>query len=965
MNTNLLKKAIFKFKINQPLNTMTYFKLLFFALFLCLLSCQSEKKVDITPTPAEPEFKIAYEKFTLDNGLEVILHQDHSDPLIAVATMMHVGSNREEVGKTGFAHFFEHMSFNDSENVPVGANRKMIPEWGGSRNGGTWSDGTVYYEVVPKDAFEKILWIDSDRFGYMLNTVTEAALEREKQVVKNEKRQRVDNAAYGYTDEIIRKNLYPEGHPYSWTVIGALPDLQAATIDDVKAFYKTYYGASNASLVIAGDIDIEETKKQVEKWFGEIPSGPEVEKLIAQPVYLEASKSLYFEDDFAKLPELRMVFPSAEEYNQDVYALGILGKLLSGSKKAPLYQVVVEEQKLAPYIGTYQSSNELAGEFIFRVRANENTDLDYVKKAIDEGLARFETQGVDAGDLKRIKAELETNLYQGVSTVLNKAFQLVQDNEFRGDPSYITQTAKLTNAVTAEDVMRVYNLYIKDKNYVMTSVVPKGHLDLAVEGSVEATVWKEQVVQDVANEEVSQGEEAVYEKTPSKHDRSEPPFGELPLFKSPDIWEGSLANGLKLYGIQNNEVPLVQFEITIPGGELLDPKGKEGVSSLFADLMMEGTATKTPAELEEAIGLLGASINLFSSKEDLHITGSCLTKNVTATMGLVQEILLEPRWDETEFIRLKQALETSLKGREANPNAIGYMALNKLLYGDSHRFGIPGSGTLESTKDISMDDLKAYYEHLSPKNASFHVVGAISPSETEAALAGLTEWTGDSIEIPKETLPKRPLKGTLYFIDVPDAKQSVIYIGKLALSATHEDANNLQFANEIIGGGSSGKLFQTLRIEKGYTYGAYSRIGNSEEVAPIYVQTSVRANATLKSLEIIKNMLKDYAREFTDDEVAITKNKILKANTTAYESLGAKLNVLTELSKYNKPNTFLVDDQNELISMKLNDYQAIIRNYYKESDMIYVVVGDKATQFSEVKKLGKPVIELDIYGNKK
>lgn len=268
---------------------------------LALVSCGDSGTSGVEKTA---DFKIDYEKFTLDNGLEVILHEDHSDPIVAVATLMHVGSNREKPGKTGFAHFFEHMSFNDSENVPVGANRKMIPEWGGgSRNGGTSNDYTVYYEVVPKDAFEKIMWIDSDRFGYMINTVTEAALEREKQVVKNEKRQRVDNAAYGYTDEIIRKNLYPQGHPYNWTVIGALPDLQAATVADVKEFYKQYYGAKNASLVIAGDIDIAETKKLVAQWFGEIPSGPDVEEQNIAPVILENTKSLYFEDNFAKLPE--------------------------------------------------------------------------------------------------------------------------------------------------------------------------------------------------------------------------------------------------------------------------------------------------------------------------------------------------------------------------------------------------------------------------------------------------------------------------------------------------------------------------------------------------------------------------------------------------------------------------------------------------------------------------------------
>jgi len=491
---------------------MKLLQILSLIIALIFVSCSTNKT-----TNAQEDFSIEYEKFTLDNGLEVILHQDTSDPIVAVATMMHVGSNREKPGKTGFAHFFEHMSFNDSENVPVGANRKMIPEWGGSRNGGTWTDGTVYYEVVPKDAFEKILWIDSDRFGYMINTVTEAALEREKQVVKNEKRQNYDNRPYGYTNEVIRKNLYPEGHPYNWTVIGALPDLQAATIDDVKEFYSKYYGASNASLVIAGDIDIEETKTLVKKWFGEIASGPEVEKLKPMPVTLTESKSLFFEDNFAKLPELRMVLPTVEEYNIDGYALQILGQLLSGSKKAPLYKVLVEEKNLAPRVRSYQNGSELAGEFVFRVRANAGTDLDDVKKAIHEGLDRFETNGVDESDLKRIKAELETDLYQGISTVLNKAFQLVQDNEFKGDPGYITEAAKLLNAVSIEDINRVYNQYIKDKPYVMTSFVPKGQLDLALENSKEATVWIEEVKQNVANEEVSQGEEAVYEKTASKY----------------------------------------------------------------------------------------------------------------------------------------------------------------------------------------------------------------------------------------------------------------------------------------------------------------------------------------------------------------------------------------------------------------------------------------------------------------
>ncbi|WP_425391348.1 M16 family metallopeptidase [Ekhidna sp.] len=925
---------------------------------LFLGGCTQSEKME------EKEFKIPYEKFTLDNGLEVVLHEDHSDPIVAVATLMHVGSNREKPGRTGFAHFFEHMSFNDSENVPRGANRKLIPEWGGSRNGGTWSDGTIYYEVVPKDAFDKILWIDSDRFGYMINTVTEDALEAEKQVVKNEKRQRVDNAPYGYTDEIIRKNLYPEGHPYSWTVIGSLPDLQAATLDDVKEFYEQYYGAGNATLVIAGDIDPEETKKKVQQWFGEIRKGPEVEKPKPQPVTLSETKSLYFEDEFAKLPEIRMVYPTVEDYHEDMYALNVLGQLLSGSKKAPLYQVIVEERKLAPNVSTYQSSNEVAGEFVFRVRANANTDLDTVKLAIEEGLTRFEENGIDEKDLKRIKAELETNLYQGISTVLNKAFQLVTDNEFGGDPSYITKTAKLTQAVTSEDVMRVYNEYIKGRNYVMTSFVPAGQLDLTVSGSEEAEVFVEEIVADVAAENVTRGEVAEYEKTPSKFDRSEPDFGELPLLKSPEVWSAYLDNGMQVFGIENNELPLVYFDIVIKGGHYHDPIDKSGTAALLADMMTEGTATKTPAELEEAIGLLGASINVYAGTEELTISASCLARNFDETFDLVKEVLLEPRWDEKEFDRLKQSLLTRLKGREASPTSVASTVFNKLIYGDDHIMGYSTFGTIESVENITLQDLKDYYAaNLSPAVASFHVAGNLTQEEVVNELSKLN-WSSIDVEIVSYPDPALNNAGNLYFIDFPGAKQSVIYIGQLAMSGMNPEYNELTYANEKLGGGSSGQLFQTLRIEKGYTYGAYAYIPQRTVIAPFTATTSVRANATLPSLEIMSDMIANYAENFTEEDVEVTKTKILKANTRAFESLGAKLNMLHEMTKFGKRPEFMELEQEELTSMTLEDYKRLINQYMDESKMIYLVVGDGATQLEEVKKLGMgdPIL-LDIKGN--
>lgn len=911
-------------------------------------------------------FSIPYEKFVLDNGLEVILHEDHSDPIVAVATMIHVGSNREKPGKTGFAHFFEHMSFNDSENAPVGANRKLIPEWGGLRNGGTWSDGTVYYEVVPKDAFDKILWIDSDRLGYMINTVTEAALAREIQVVKNEKRQRVDNSPYGYTDEIIRKNLYPEGHPYSWTVIGSLPDLQAATIEDVKEFYHDYYGPNNASLVIAGDIDIEETKKKVKLWFGEIKKGPEVSPLPPMPVSLTESQNLAFEDEFAKLPELTMVFPTVENYNEDIYALEILGQLLSGSKKAPLYKLLVEEKKLTPRVSTYQRGMELAGEFTIRVRANAGTDLDSVKAAILTGLNQFEQNGFDESELKRIKAELETNLYQGISTVLNKAFTLVQDNEFKGDPTHVIEAAKKTNQVTKEDVMRVYNTYIKDQPYLMTSVVPQSQMNLSVTDAQLAEVWKEEIIPGKANEEVSQGAEAEYEKTVTVHDRSEPDFGEMPLFETPNIWTSELANGMNVYGIENNETPLVEFSITIDGGHSIESIDKAGTARLMASLMQQGTAQKTPAELEEAIGLLGASIYISADNEDITINASCLSKNFEATLALVEEMLLEPRWDATEFDRLKQATLTNIKGAEANATTVAYYNFNRLLYGTDHIFGYPSIGTAESVSALTLEDLKAFYNNLGSNIANFHLVGDMQKANVLTALEELnTKWNKEvTLTQPAVELPTESKAGQVYFIDVPAAKQSVIYMGNLAVSSSNPVHNNISFANEIIGGGISGELAQVLRIQKGYTYGAYSSIRNSKEVAPYIASTSVRANATLPSLQTIEDIVKTYHNDFNEEYVKTTQNKVLKNNTRAYESLGAKLGILRSISKYGHNINYLEDGQNELLAMTVDNFKEVIAEYINEEEMMYLVVGDAATQFKEVQQFkGKNVIQLDIYGN--
>lgn len=406
-------------------------------------------------------FELNFEKYTLKNGLKVILHEDKSDPIVAVTVLYHVGSNRERPGKTGFAHLFEHMMFQESQHVGQDQFFKLIQGNGGTLNGGTWEDGTIYFQVVPKNALELVLWLESDRMGFLLPTVTIDAFINQQEVVQNEKRQRVDNQPYGHTNYIINKLIYPEGHPYNWQVIGELEDLQNATVKDVHDFYRDWYGANNATLVIAGDFDKSEVKKLVEKYFGELNHSENIEPLKPMPVSLNQTKRVHYIDKFAQSPEINIVFPTTHSYTKDSYALDILGNLLSRGKRSPLYKVIVEERKLAPSVSAYNNSNEIAGEFQFTVRAFPNIKLSDVEKAIFDALEKFEKDGFTNQDLERIKARIETNYYNSIASVLGKSYQLAIYNEFAGSPEFYKQDLKNKLDVSVEDVWNVYNKYIK------------------------------------------------------------------------------------------------------------------------------------------------------------------------------------------------------------------------------------------------------------------------------------------------------------------------------------------------------------------------------------------------------------------------------------------------------------------------------------------------------------------------
>ncbi len=925
----------------------------FISAILCamLLACSGPGE-----QPADQRFHINTEKFKLDNGLTVILHVDKSDPVVAVALTAHVGSAREKPGRTGFAHLFEHLLFLDSENLGKGGLDKLSTRVGGSgANGSTSNDWTNYFQTVPSDALEKMLWAEADKLGFFINTVNDQVLAKEKEVVKNEKRQRTDNQPYGHTEYIVRKNLYPADHPYHWDVIGSLEDLQSATLADVKEFYGKWYVPNNVTLSIAGDFDPAQAKEWVNKYFAEIKAGAQIAPVERQPARLGEIKKLFHEDNFARLPELTLTWPGVYEHHTDEFALEILAQYLGEGKSAPLYKVLVDQKQLTANVQVEQYNSELAGRFILAVRAYENTPLDSVHKAIFEALADFEKEGIAAGDLARIQASREVEFYKNVSSVLSKGLQLAQYDIFAGDADLINQYVSKLRAVRREDVMRVYNEYLKDKPFVATSFVPKGQAGLALQGSEKADIVEEAIVQG-AEDSFDASVASTYEKTPSSFDRSvEPSYGPTPEIKTPAIWKDSLANGMRVFGIQTAEVPMVQFSIRIDGGLLLENPAKIGVANLLSEVWTKGTKGKTPEEFEVALESLGAEIDVRAGNESITITGSTLARNFSATADLVTEMLLEPRWDEDELLLARQRVISRIKEQSAEPFSIASREFRKIVYGKDHIFSHSILGTEGSVSSLTMADLKQFYsEKLSPGYTSIHVVGDISKEEVADSFSKLTkDWKSREVDWPAYTMAPPPNKPTLYFYDVPGAKQSILYFGSSGPGATDPDYYPAEVVNFILGGGGfASRLMQQVRDEKGYTYGISSRFAGLSNSGYFAVASGVRSNVTLEATALVRQIMLDYGNTYTDADLEVTKSSLTKSNARAFETGNAKLGMLMDISAYNLPDDYVRQRAGMVRELTLAQVRDLSQKYVRPDNMYYLVVGDAATQYERMKTLG-------------
>lgn len=906
--------------------------------------------------------KLNYEKYVLGNGLEVVLHQDLSDPIVAVAIQYHVGSGREKPGKTGFAHFFEHMLFQRSENLPRNAFFQKIARMGGTFNGSTNTDGTNYYETVPRDALEKVLWMESDRMGYFINTVTQGGLEREIDIVSNEKRQNYDSQPYGQSSIIVAKELFPAGHPYSWTTIGEIADLRSATLEDVKEFYKRFYVPNNATLVIAGDFDVALVKELVNKYFGEIPKGADVEKPVVSNPVIPATKYVMWEDAYAKLPQLTLTFPTVEQYHPDSYALQAFTTLFAGGKKSPLYKVLVEEKRLAPNVNAMNMSREVAGSAAISVRAFEDVNLNFVYGAIQEAFAKFEKDGVDATELEKFKVMQEVNLYNRMSSINGKAIMMARDNEFGGSPDLSLKELEKYRAVTAEAILAVYEKYFKDKSHLALSVVPAGKADLAVNYSRMADIVMEKVEDQQMKSSGGKITDDSYEKSQSAFDRSVEPgyLPNTPEFNVPQVWKSSLSNGMAIYGITQKELPVVQFTINIRGGMMMDPPGKGGLAYLNARLMNEGTALRSAEELESAMGLLGARISVSSDVEGVNVNVTALTRNFTKVIELTEEILLNPRFDEDALARVKQETKSLIKQSSADPAAVARRTRDILLYGADGTLSRSVYGTVKSIDSITIDDIKEFYKlAFSPSVATMNIAGSIDKLTCESALATLAkDWKTTDLTVPEPVQGTPAKAGHIYFVDNPGSPQSMIIVGKRGLSFNDPDFYPATIVNYRLGAGSQGMLFDVLRLQRGFTYGASSSFEAGKYYNNFSASSSVQASTTPEAVKIFRELIGGYGNTFNDELLSETKNSMTKAMASSFETLGSLVKMLSNISYYNLPEDYVKQHEQILNNMTLEEAKAAISRNLNINEMVIVVVGDARTQLKliEAAGLGKPIL---------
>ncbi|WP_207764615.1 M16 family metallopeptidase [Hyphococcus luteus] len=914
-------------------------------------------------TKKSDEIVIPYEKYELANGLTVILHEDKSDPIVHVDVTYHVGSAREEVGKSGFAHLFEHMMFQGSENVGDDQHFRIVSEAGGTLNGTTNSDRTNYYQTVPANQLEKMLWLESDRMGFLLPAVTQEQFEVQRATVKNERKLRVDNVPYGLTPERIAEALFPEGHPYSWQTIGYVEDLDRVNVNDLKEFFLRWYGPNNATLTIGGDFDREQTLAWVQKYFGSIPRGPEVEAPEKQPITLNEDRYISFEDNVS-LPQLTMVFPGSYARHSDEAPLDILASIIGQHQTSLLYKNLVKTG-LAVRANAFQYCQELACQFVIVAKPNvqDGVTLSDLETIIRDTFSEFEARGVQDDDLARAKAGLIAPMVYELESVNGKVSQLAANETFTGNPNQIGTDIERLENVTKNDVMRVYRKYIKNKPAVIASVVENGK----PEQVAHADNWS-RYKRKLPKYATVDKSKLKYRTPVDEFDRSIEPAAEPAFFAPvPKLWTGRTKNKIAVLGAVNNETPTTVLMFRIKAGQRAEPADKLGLAMLTAAMLNEATTQSTAEELSNRLQKLGSFMAITSGAMETTLTLKSLTKNLDETIEIAAEKLLFPKFDDADFERVKAQQLERIRDEKKHAGRTASRTFRRLLLGEKNSVSNMDIGTEETLANITLDDVVEFHSTYYKPNAAEIVV--VSDLNKRALLKNMThfaEWRGEAPDAPP-LMPFPEIEGrTLYFIDRPNAEQSQIIIGKhsLPFDATGEQYR-LQILNFPLGGAFNSRLNLNLREDKGYTYGISSQFHGEQEYGFFLASASVRTDATDASIrEIIKEIVKYVEGGPTDHELQFAQSAMGRINALKFETPEQKLGFLSKIQTYDLSKKFVDEQKTILSSINRSELNGLAKKHLNVKDMIFVVVGDKTSIFPELERLDLEIVELDPNGDR-
>ncbi len=903
------------------------------ALVLCLVGTVATASSQTLP-------KIAFEKYTLANGLQVILSVDKKIPAVNVNLWYHVGSKNEVPGRTGFAHLFEHMMFQGSKHV-VGEYLQLAEQAGanlrtGGVNGTTSQDRTNYFETVPSASLEYALWLESDRMGFLDDALTEEKFKNQQDVVKNEKRQG-DNNPYAVLEYLVAEHLYPAGHPYAHTVIGSLDDLTNATLDDVRAFFNTWYVPNNCTLTLVGDFDVAEAKRLVQKYFAPLAPGEPLSRPGVNIPVLPSTKQVRAKD---RSPQglLVLVYPTPQTFSREEAALDAAASVLGGGKSSYLYKRLVRELDLASSVSVYNACSEISGEFTIRVQARPGRSLEEIRAVVDEEIAAFARRGPTKDELQRERARRAMDFMSGLQRIGGfggVADRLNQYNTFLGTPDYFQQDYDRYMNVTAADVTREFTKWVAAAHRLEVHITPEKS------GRPDAPEFDRSVV---------------------------PATGSSVSFAAPKTQGTKLPNGLEVVVASRPGLPLVNAQLIIRSGNILEDADKAGESMLTAAMLDEGTTKRSALKIREDLDMLGASLGVGGGKSGSSLSVECMKQHLDATMEIASDVVLNPTFPQDEFARVQKQTLDGILQMKSNPSVIAGQVFNKMLFGSGHPLGIPSGGTESSVQALGIADLKRNYEtYWRPNNAALVFVGDITLDEA-VQLASRYFGAWKQASLPPLTLPafSAPKEHVIYLVDRQNAPQSQIRIGSTAPDRYSKSYYDLQVANALLGGAFSSRLNLNLREEKGYTYGAFSMMANARThgtwVASAGVQTAFTKESLIEFMKEITGIAG--ARPVTDSELDGMQKNLTRGFVQQFESNGQVLGEVASHVSYGLP---VSDIDRYIPSVEQQTPSSIMetaKKYFSFDNAITVVVGDRAQIEAGIRALGwGRVVVVDADGN--